>query len=220
MNNKYYGIDINDLENQEFKNSVINYASNHNINFDQDFFTTITTSNKKTIDNFIKELTYNADLFIDSLSALGHSTFSILTQIIKLRKNNINLHILDKKITLDLKNNLPFEVILSILEIENLKIKNRIDKAKNTIEQKNIEVGRKSGRPTKSMFDEHKRKIKHLHNQGVPNTKIVEIIGVGNSQALGKYIKKLKKIEKDKQIKKGTYLHTKDDLKNIDKFNN
>ena len=84
--------------------------------------------------------------------------------------------------------------------IERVKIDKRTNLAEKTREKNQTKLGRKSGKPTKSMYDEHKAKIKKLHDLGVTKTKIIEHIGIGTAQSLGVYIKK--KFSKDNKTKK------------------
>lgn len=85
------------------------------------------------------------------------------------------------------------------------------------MKEKKIKLGRKTGQPIKSKYEKHKRRIFYLHKQGVPNTKIVKDIQLGTPQSLGKYIKEIKQLQKNKQKKERTYFLKEDDIKDVNK---
>ncbi len=173
--------------------------------------------NNETIDNYINQLPDNVLIFLENIAILGNSTFHILKRIKVLKEKNITIHIINKDLNLHLGNNILFKVLDTLLEFEISKVKHRTDTAKNTRDKKNIQLGRKKGQTSKSKYDKHKKRILHLHKQGVPNTKIIEDIGLGTPQSLGKYIKQIKIETKRKQKQDGAYILNKNDLKNISK---
>lgn len=87
--------------------------------------------------------------------------------------------------------NQTFLLLKTLYDIEKEHIKKRIVLAQKSCKSRNKKLGRKKGLKTKSIYDEHKKTIFKLFKLKVPKTKIIEEIGVGTPQGLGKYIKKI-----------------------------
>lgn len=93
------------------------------------------------------------------------------------------------------------------MNFEKKNIKDRLSKTKTTLIKKEKTVGRKKGRKTKSVFDKHKRIIFEELKKGITQVKILEKLKLKDSdikditpQALGKYIKKQKKLIQENYI--------------------
>ena len=143
------------------------------------------------LEKALEKVSINDTIIVNDLSVFGQSIFSILRYLEKLNLKNIMLHIINLNQILSKNQDTKFFILLSnLLKIERNKIKQRTNLAKNTREKKGTTLGRKSGKPTKSMYDEHKVKIKRLYDLGVSKKKILDHIGVGTAQSLGVYIKK------------------------------
>lgn len=204
------------IGNEAFINSVDNFTSNKKIQFNPEL-AKILDLNKNSINNIIKDVIDNSQLFVENINALGNSSYQILKTINELKNKNVTLCIINKDLILHLKNDLLFKFITSLLEFENEKINIRTQIAKDTREKRNTALGRKAGQKIKSKYEQYKRRIMYLHKKGVPNTKIVKEIDTGTAQSLGKYIKQLKLEEKRKQKKKAKYLLNENDIKDINK---
>ena len=204
-----------------FLESIRDFAERNNINLYNNplVYSVDNHDSKNNFESYIKKLPSNSTIFVDSFEALGSSTFCILKMIKELKDKSITLNVIKNNLTLHLKNNLLFQVLESLLQLEIDKIKKRTDTARQTRNKNNTRLGRKKGQAVKSKYDKHKKRILYLHKQGVPNTKIVEDINLGTPQSLGKYIKQVKFAKKRKEQENGTYLMTKEDLKNLNTWN-
>ena len=212
MHDQFY---IRKMKNENYLDSIREFSVKNKIKLDEKSIKMIPNQNDKILDELITSQSRNSDVFVENIGALGHSLFYILKRIKKMKDYNITLHIIDMNLSLHLKNDLLFNVLESLYQFEEFRVKHRTAVAKVTREKKNIKLGRKEGQTVKSKYEQHKKRILHLHKQGVPNTKIVKDINLGTAQSLGKYIKQLKLAKKRKQKKEGTYLITEDDMKNI-----
>ena len=171
------------------------------------------------LDKALKKVSTNDTIIVNDLSVFGQSIFSILKYLEDFNLKNITLHIINLNQILSKNQDTKLFILLSnLLKIERNKIKQRTTLAKSTREKKGTILGRKSGKPTKSMYDEHKAKIKRLHDLGVSKKKIIEHIGVGTAQSLGVYIKKkFPEEEKPSVVQKNIQTEEKKD-KNISKI--
>jgi len=139
----------------------------------------------------LEEVSKEATVVVKDLSILGQSIFSILKYLEYFNQNNITLYITNLNQILNKNQDSKLFILLSsLLKIEDNKVKKRTALAEATRTKNGKILGRKSGKPTKSMYDEHKTKIKRLYDLGVSKKKIIEHIGVGTAQSLGVYIKK------------------------------
>ena len=93
------------------------------------------------------------------------------------------------------------EMLYKIEENRNVK---KVIKRNKTLKENSTNVGRKKGHKVKSIFDKDKKIILKLHKDGVSNTKIIDKIGVGTPQGLGKYIKQIEELQKIKSLNNKT----------------
>jgi DNA invertase Pin-like site-specific DNA recombinase len=143
------------------------------------------------LDKSLEKILNNETIIINDLSVFGQSIFNILRYLRYMNLRNITLYIIDLDKWLNKQNDESLFILLfNLLKIQENKIQERTSLAKNTKEKKGTKLGRKSGKPTKSMFDEHKTKIKKLYDLGLSKKKIIEHIGIGTAQSLSVYIKK------------------------------
>lgn len=204
------------LGDENFVHSVEKFTKKNKISFNPEYVHTFNLDNN-SVDNIIEKAPTNSKIFIQKINDLGKSSFQILNNINNLKNKNITLHIINKDILLHLNNKPLFQVLETLLEFEKNKIEHRTQLSKDTRERKNTKLGRKTGQPIKSKYEKHKRRILYLHGQGVPNTKIVKDIQLGTPQSLGKYIKEIKQLQKNKQKRKGTHLLKENDIKDVSK---
>ena len=160
----------------------------------------------------LKKVETDSLIYIYQLSDLGNSIFQILKNIFDLFSKNINICIYSKDFFLRYNDSsFPVNILKEIYEIEEFKINNRLNRTKNTLIKKSKQVGRKSGKKTKSIFDKHKILIFKELKRNTPKTEILKIIkSIDNlddllvnttPQALGQYIKRQEKIKELKSIK-------------------
>ncbi|MCT7466950.1 hypothetical protein N5T78_10185 [Aliarcobacter cryaerophilus] len=177
----------------------------------------------------LKKVETDSLIYIYQLSDLGNSIFQILKNIFDLFSKNINICIYSKDFFLRYNDSsFPVNILKEIYEIEEFKINNRLNRTKNTLIKKSKQVGRKSGKKTKSIFDKHKILIFKELKRNTPKTEILKIIKSIDDllvnttpQALGQYIKRQQKIKELKKVtkiepigglvlnKQGLYVHKK-----------
>lgn len=177
----------------------------------------------------LKKVETDSLIYIYQLSDLGNSIFQILKNIFDLFSKNINICIYSKDFFLRYNDSsFPVNILKEIYEIEEFKINNRLNRTKNTLIKKSKQVGRKSGKKTKSIFDKHKKIIFEELKKNTPKTEILKIIKSIDDllvnttpQALGQYIKRQQKIKELKKVtkiepigglvlnKQGLYVHKK-----------
>ena len=208
------------VSSSEFTNKLSEFSARYKIKLDIPSHKIFTNKSSKEIQKLLSEVQNGSAIFIDNMSVLGHSTFIILKTIKELRERSITLHILSQDLTFHLTNKPLFNALDAIYDLEVYRVQHRTAIARKTRETKGIKLGRKLGKTSTSKYAAHRKRIFHLHKQGVPNTRIVKDIGMGTAQSLGKYIKQVKKDKKTKEQKKGTYFATEDDLKGDLGFNN
>lgn len=138
----------------------------------------------------IERLKDGDTVIVDGIGMLGNSLYTSLKNLIEINKKKADIYLIEENLCFNVDSEL-FYILYKFLRFERYCLEQRAKAAKQTREKKGIKVGRKKGKKVKSIFDEHKTKIKRYHKLGLSKTKIVEHIGVGTSQALGKYIKKL-----------------------------
>jgi hypothetical protein len=204
------------LGDENFVHLVEDFSKKNNISFNPEYIHKFNLNND-SVDNIIEKAPTNSKIFIKKINDLGKSSFQILKNINNLKNKNITLHVINKNVILHLKNELLFQVLETLLEFEKNKIEHRTQVSKDTREKRNTKLGRKTGQPIKSKYEKHKRRILYLHGQGVPNTKIIKDIQLGTPQSLGKYIKEIKQLQKNKQKKEGTYFLKENDIKDVNK---
>ena len=157
----------------------------------------------------LKKVETDSLIYIYQLSDLGNSIFQILKNIFDLFSKNINICIYSKDFFLRYNDSsFPVNILKEIYEIEEFKINNRLNRTKNTLIKKSKQVGRKSGKKTKSIFDKHKKIIFEELKRNTPKTKILKMLKQNDlilfnttPQALGQYIKRQEKIKELKSIK-------------------
>ena len=184
------------------KTNLEKYITLNNINIDK--ILEVNGKNDKSylynLEKALEEVSINDTIIVNDLSVFGQSIFSILRYLENFNLKNISLHIINLNQILSKDQDTKLFILLSsLLKIEQNKINKRTALAEATREKKGTKLGRKSGGKTKSMFDEHKVKIKRLYDLGVSKKRIIDQIGVGTAQSLGVYIKK--KFPKEESIK-------------------
>ncbi len=187
------------MQNQEITTSA--YANRSNINIAKIFRNEKEYSHTKIenyIDQIIDMLSTGDRLIVAELKILGNSIFNILKRIERAYLKSISIYSVKENLLISRENQVLHSMVVALLDIEkSLKNKKLID-AEKTRQKNGTNLGRKSGKRTKSMFDSDKKKIMKLHRKGVPKTKILAEIKKGNEklkhtspQALGQYIKKV-----------------------------
>lgn len=146
-------------------------------------------------------------IVVDNFESLGNSLYSILKNSIELNQKGVRIFLADRFNYFCAESNLR-----NLLEFEKRRLSRSAGSAKATRERKNSRLGRRKGARVKSIFDKHKSRIKKLHNIGLSKTKIIEKIGEGTPQALGKYIKRLEeeRNNKEKRDLNSMHLHKND----------
>lgn len=192
---KYYGYikakTKKELETK--KNEIREYVKNENneINF-------ITS---------LGNLEKNSQLYLDSLCSFGSTIYQILSAFFELQYKKINIITIKDKFHDTKLDFIRYDVLIELLNFEKKNIKDRLSKTKTTLIKKEKTVGRKKGRKTKSVFDKHKRIIFKELKKGITQVEILEKLKIKDSgikditpQALGKYIKKQKKLIQENYI--------------------
>lgn len=180
------------------KHIILEYAHNNRLTVDKIIETTVsskTARELREIDNVINELQDKDIMIVYSLDRIGRSTLETLQIIEDIKNKGIKLILIKENIIIDKHNNNPMnEMMLTMLsgfaQLERTFISERTKSGLQARKDKGIKLGRKKGQQVKSIFDEHKDKIKELAQLGVTNKKIHSFIGnVGTVQSLGNYIK-------------------------------
>lgn len=180
------------------KHSILEYAHTNKLIVDKIVETTVSSKQNRElreIDSVIAELSENDTLIVFSLDRLGRSTLETLQIIEDIKNKGIKLIMIKDSIIIDKNNTSPMNMMLLTLlsafaELERNFISERTKLGLNARKEQGIKLGRKHGQQVKSIFDEHKDKIKELVQLGVTNKKIHSFIGnVGTVQSLGNYIK-------------------------------
>lgn len=180
------------------KLAILEYAQANKLTLDKIVETVVSSKKNRTdreIDTVIAELSENDTLIVYSLDRLGRSTLETLQIIDDIKNKGIILVIIKDRIIIDKNNTNPMnEMLLTLLsafaQLERSFISERTKLGLQARKDTGIKLGRKHGQQVKSMFDEHKDKIKELVQLGVTNKKIHSFIGnVGTVQSLGNYIK-------------------------------
>ncbi|CAA6816921.1 MAG: Unknown protein [uncultured Sulfurovum sp.] len=171
---------------------------------------------EKFIDSILNDLNKNDKLTIMKLTDLGKSSFEILQRIKYAFSKSIAIYSVEENLNIDSSNKELYLMLTSLCNIEESLKAHKLESSRITREKNKTKIGRKSGGKTKSMFDKHKTKIMKLYSLGIPKTKILEEIkqidiNLKNTspQALGKFIKKIKKENLVKKFKK--------DIANVEK---
>lgn len=187
-----YSEDLKFIEKQ--KKTIKDYCNSNKIDLQNNQF------ENTTLLRIYKNSENGDTLIIYKLDVLGTTTYSILNVMTKFFKKGVNINILNKNnnYLVPSLNTFSIGLLENILQIERINLEKRAKVAQLTCKKKGKMVGRKKSLKTKSIYDEHKNTIIELSKNEVPKTKIIKKIGIGSSQGLGKYIKKLLKIEKEK----------------------
>ena len=137
----------------------------------------------------------------------GSTIYQILSAFFELQYKKINIITIKDKCHDTKLGFITYDVLRELLNFEKKNIKDRLSKTKTTLIKKEKTVGRKKGRKTKSVFDKHKRIIFEELKKGITQVKILEKLKLKDSdikditpQALGKYIKKQKKLIQENYI--------------------
>lgn len=202
-----YNDNMRPVENQKYVIDL--YCKNKKINLNKP----ISKVKRNSILKLLKDSNYGDNLIMSDLIILGTSTYVILNIIIKFLEKNVNLHFVNDALEINAKsknNYFNFNLIKKIVEIEKNSTKERIKLRQETFQKEGKKLGRKKGTKTKSIYDEYKSTIIRYSKEGVPKIRIIEKIGVGTPQGLGKYIKKLIQIERDKKEKENIRLQKKE----------
>lgn len=186
-----YTKDENFVEVQE--SSIKKFCDFNNIDFQADII------KKNTINKILKKVSRGDSLIIYNLNILGNTIYKVLTELFKISEKDVKIISTNPNFNiLNGKTNQTFDLLKILYNIEKENIERRIILAQKSCKSRNKKLGRKKGLKTKSIYDKHKKTIFKLFKLKVPKTKIIEEIGVGTPQGLGKYIKKIieqKKIE-------------------------
>lgn len=128
---------------------------------------------------------------IPYLKDLGHSSSSIIDNLINNTKQIDSYRIGESTVLYFKDLPLIYEFICELHRIDNIKNEVKRIKTEKTLRKNGTRSGRKSGKKSKSIYDKHKNVILKEYHLGIPLTKISKKIGVGTSQSLGKYIKRI-----------------------------
>ena len=174
-------------KNFDDKNKIINYFIQHyKFIFEEDF----------EIIKSIKDVEDGSTIYIENFEVLGYTSYNIFNKIIKLTSKNINIYIIDKRLTINKKSPLFLNTIESICKIEQKNINNRLNKKRDTMKNKKISGGRWGNKKPKSAFDKHKNFIFKELKSGVSIVNIFNKLKEKNLnvtiQALYHFIKKQK----------------------------
>ncbi len=153
------------------------------------------------IDALIQKLVHNDVLLVYSLNALGPSIYNILKRIREIANKNAILKVVGGEQVINFTN---INLIEMLYKIEEDRIAKKAIKRNKTLKENSTNVGRKKGHKVKSIFDEDKKTILKLHKNGVSYKKIIDKIGVGTPQGLGKYIKQIEELQQMKSSQKNT----------------
>ena len=159
------------------------------------------TLRNQKIDKLIQKLVYNDILLVYNLNALGPSIYNILKRIREIANKNAILEVVERGQVINFTNIYIIEILY---KIEEDRIEKKVIKRNKTLKENSTNVGRKKGHKVKSIFDKDKKIILKLHKDGVSNTKIIDKIGVGTPQGLGKYIKQIEELQQMKSSQKNT----------------
>jgi hypothetical protein len=192
---KYYGY-IKAKTNEELetkRNEIIVYVKDKNIEIN--FITSL------------ENLEENSQLYLDCLCSFGSTIYQILSAFFELQYKKINITTIKDKFYDTKLGFITYEVLIELLNFEKKNIKNRLSKTKITLIKKEKTVGRKKGKKTKSVFDKHKRIIFKELEKEITQVEILKKLKLKDSdikditpQALGKYIKKQKKLIQENYI--------------------
>lgn len=179
------------------KLNILEYAQRNNYNIDNIIEVKVSSrkrKDKREIDNIIEQLNKNDILMVYSLDRIGRSTIETLQIIEEIKQKGIVLIITKDNLVIDPNNTNPMnEMLLTMLsgfaQMERSFISERTKAGLEARKQQGIKLGRKKGSLSKSIFDPFKEQIEELHNLGLSNQKIVNIINVGTKVSLGNYIK-------------------------------
>ncbi|NOQ30487.1 MAG: hypothetical protein GQ570_05115 [Helicobacteraceae bacterium] len=192
---------------EEEKKRLINHASTQDIKVLEDDITLcpIRFSQFKQntlLDKTIKKLSQGDTFIVDSLKSLGSSSIHILKRLDNIKNRRATLY-LDKQDFILKPDDDIFKILNSLLHIEAIHKTDKNKAARATLIKNKTTRGRKKAKRVKSIFDKHKSKIMKYETLGVTKKKIIENIGIGNAQALSKYIKRIKEelTEKEKLAK-------------------
>lgn len=185
-----------DVNHKEEEQRLIQYAHSLGTELLADDITLCTQSfsqfkQNALLDKAIGKLKRGDVLIIDSLESLGNTSAHILKRLSSINKIGVTLD-LDKQNFILKPNDNIFKILDSLLRVEDLHRAKRNNAAKDTQMKNNTKPGRKKAKKIKSMFDQYKNKILRENHSGITNKKIVERIGIGNPQSLGKFIKRMK----------------------------
>jgi DNA invertase Pin-like site-specific DNA recombinase len=187
------------------RTEINNYAQNKDIKIEQIYEYSINARQSKTnlsINKIIEKLQGSDTLIIENLNILGNTIFKVIQKITRLTEKNVRLHLIYENIILR-QNDERLGFLYNLLSLENNFIKKRTQSADDTRKTKKTQLGRKSGKKTKSIYDKYKKRIMHLEKLGVSKKKIIDEIKIGSSQGLGVYIKKVKEsLEKSRTSNK------------------
>ena len=192
---KYYGY-IKAKTNEELetkRNEIIEYVKDKNIEIN--FITSL------------ENLEENSQLYLDCLCSFGSTIYQILSAFFELQYKKINITTIKDKFYDTKVGFITYDVLIELLNFEKKNIKDRLSKTKTTLIKKEKTVGRKKGRKTKSVFDKHKRIIFKKLEKEITQVEILKKLKRKDSdikditpQALGKYIKKQKKLIQENYI--------------------
>ncbi len=185
-----------DINHEKEEQRLIQYAHSLGTKLLADDITLCTQSFSKfkqntLLDKAIDKLKRGDVLIIDSLKSLGNTSAHILKRLSSIHQLGVTLD-LDKENFILKPYDDIFKILNSLLMVEDLHRANQNKATKDTQIKNNTKAGRKKSKKVKSMFDPYKNKILREHTSGITKKRIIENLGIGNPQSLGKYIARIK----------------------------
>ena len=199
----YIRVSTTDQNTQVQKTELLDYAQRHKFMIDE--FITIEISSRKSqelrkIDQLKEQLNFNDTVICTELSRLARSMIEVLNLIQYFKENSISV-IFTKQPELSTNKDsalqsLLFSIYGYFAETERELISERVKGGIANARKMGKQIGRKKGSTGRSIWDTQKDKIMELHSLGVTNKRIHEYVNIGTEAGLGKYIKKLNKLQK------------------------
>lgn len=204
----YVRVSTQDQNKEGQKNLISRYGMDHKL-FVDEWIELEMSSKKSTADRRIDELLGRLQpddvVIVSELSRLGRSIKETLNTIEEITQHKKARLILIKQ-NLDLnphdKNNITNKVLVTVFsmlaELERDFISDRTKEGLKARVAKGIKLGKPKGTIQASKYDKDKEKIRHLHELGVPLTKIIKThLGYGKVLSLRDYVNKKIKEKKE-----------------------
>lgn len=204
----YVRVSTQDQNKEGQKNLISRYGMDHKL-FVDEWIELEMSSKKSTADRRIDELLGRLQpddvVIVSELSRLGRSIKETLNTIEEITQHKKARLILIKQ-NLDLnphdKNNITNKVLVTVFsmlaELERDFISERTKEGLRARTAKGIKLGKPKGTIQASKYDKDKEKIRHLHELGVPLTKIIRThLRYGKILSLRSYINKKVQAKKE-----------------------